>query len=180
MKTVTFPTSKSISPGVKEIRFKERIETDIWWMGNFIETKVEFVDGLFSVDVQDPGQGNRGSIQILDRTFEIIRDDDEDFWGPEGRECFVRFLNWKIREDISDLAEQFGWDLDADGMPLPGAVVFSKSELESQGKTLMAHIMAELKIFPSVGQARKNGWDKPLQLGEFTVTKKKIRFRVVD
>lgn len=179
MKKVTFPVSKSIAPGKREIRFQETIETDIWWMGNFIETRTEIVDGIFTVDVDDPGQGKRGTIQILDRTFDVIRDDDEDFWGPEGKECFLRFIKWKIQEDLEDLAEQFGWDLDENGMPLPGAVVFSKSELEAQGKTLMAHIMAELKIFPSVGQARKNGWDKPLELGDFTVTKKKIRFRVV-
>jgi len=43
---------------------------------------------------------------------------------------------------------------------------------------LMAHVMAKANIFPSVGQARKNGWDRPIEEGVFTVTKKKIRIEV--
>lgn len=180
MKKITFPVSKTISPGWHEIRFQEVFETEVWWMGHFIETKSETVDAIVTVNIDEPKPGLRGTFTIVDRTFEVVRDDDEDFWGPDGKDGFISFLKCKIVDDLEDLAEQFGWDLDPNGMPLPGAVVFSKSELESQGKTLMAHIMAELKIFPSVGQARKNGWDKPLELGDFTVTKKKIRFRVVD
>ena len=40
----------------------------------------------------------------------------------------------------------------------------------------MAHIMHVAGIFPSVGQARKNGWDKPISPGfsEFTVGKRKL------
>lgn len=180
MRKVIFPVSKTISPGWHEIRVQDTIETEVWHMGHFIETKTDTVEITVSVNVDEPEPGQRGTFTFVDRTFDVVRDDDEEFWGPEGKECFLRFLNWKIREDLEDLAERFGWDLDEKGMPLPGAIVFSKSELESQGKTLMAHIMAELKIFPSVGQARKNGWDKPLTLGDFTVTKKKIRFKVVD
>ena len=43
---------------------------------------------------------------------------------------------------------------------------------------IMAHVMHVAGIFPSVGIARKNGWNKPIPEGfsEFTVgkTKKKI------
>lgn len=39
----------------------------------------------------------------------------------------------------------------------------------------MAHIMKEAGIFPSVSQARKNGWNKPIPNGfnEFIVGKKR-------
>lgn len=40
---------------------------------------------------------------------------------------------------------------------------------------LMAHAMAKAGIFPSVSQARKNGWDKPMETGEWTVGKRKIK-----
>lgn len=40
--------------------------------------------------------------------------------------------------------------------------------IDFDGKT-MAHVMAELNLFPSVGQARKNGWDKPVERGLFKV-----------
>jgi len=43
---------------------------------------------------------------------------------------------------------------------------------------LMAHVMAKAGIFPSISQARKNGWDKPIEVGVWNVTKKKIRVEV--
>ncbi|RYD63095.1 MAG: hypothetical protein EOP83_12980 [Verrucomicrobiaceae bacterium] len=62
-------------------------------------------------------------------------------------------------------------------MPIPPAPVISVGTLGAQAT--MAHVMALLKVFPSVGQARKNGWDKPITLGDHTLTKKRIRVRLV-
>lgn len=41
----------------------------------------------------------------------------------------------------------------------------------------MAHIMVAAGIFPSAGQARRNGWNIPIAVGysEFTATKRKVR-----
>jgi hypothetical protein len=39
---------------------------------------------------------------------------------------------------------------------------------------LMAHVMADVGFFPSLSQARKNGWDRPVELGEFRVGKNRI------
>lgn len=44
----------------------------------------------------------------------------------------------------------------------------------------MAHVMVKLGVFPSVNQAKKNGWDKPITLGEHILTKKKVRVQIVD
>ena len=70
-------------------------------------------------------------------------------------------------------------------MPSLGTVgaqskTFSLSDFAEVKNPLMAHVMAKAGIFPSVGQARKNGWDKPLVAGEWTVTKKKIRIIVKE
>jgi len=43
---------------------------------------------------------------------------------------------------------------------------------------LMAHVMHKAGIFPSVSQARKNGWDRPIEVGQWSVTKKKIKVEV--
>ena len=43
---------------------------------------------------------------------------------------------------------------------------------------LMAHAMAKAGLFPSIGQARKNGWDKPMETGEWTVSKRKIKVKI--
>jgi len=46
----------------------------------------------------------------------------------------------------------------------------------------MAHVMHLAGVFPSVGQARKNGWNKPIQPGfsEFTVGKMKKRVCILN
>lgn len=56
--------------------------------------------------------------------------------------------------------------------------VFNLSDFAEVKNPLMAHVMAKAGIFPSVGQARKNGWNKPLTEGEWTLTKKKIKVSV--
>ena len=49
-------------------------------------------------------------------------------------------------------------------------------------ENLLAHIMHKAGIFPSVSQARKNGWNKEIPLGfsEFTVGKKKILISIFN
>ena len=46
----------------------------------------------------------------------------------------------------------------------------------------IAHFMSQAGIFPSVGQAKKNGWDKPIPLGfsHFIVGKKKSRITILN
>lgn len=45
----------------------------------------------------------------------------------------------------------------------------------------MAHIMHAAGVFPSVKQAKKNGWDKPLPVGydELTVGKGKLKIYIL-
>lgn len=56
--------------------------------------------------------------------------------------------------------------------------VFNLSDFADVKNPLMAHVMVKAGIFPSVGQARKNGWNKPLTEGEWILTKKKIKVSV--
>jgi len=44
----------------------------------------------------------------------------------------------------------------------------------------MAHVMAKAGIFSSVNQARKNGWDKPIELGRWAVGKQKTQIEVTS
>ena len=47
---------------------------------------------------------------------------------------------------------------------------------------IMAHVMHRAGVFPSVSQARKNGWDKPIPKGmsEFVVGKRKFRVWILN
>ena len=66
-----------------------------------------------------------------------------------------------------------------DGAPIPHPQVFSISQMED-GAT-MANIMVEMGIFPSLTQARKNGWNKPLVLGRHIIHKKtKVSVLIVE
>ena len=55
-------------------------------------------------------------------------------------------------------------------------------EFENNDGLKIAHFMAQAHIFPSVGQARKNGWDKPIPPGfsHFVVGKKKSRITILN
>jgi hypothetical protein len=47
---------------------------------------------------------------------------------------------------------------------------------------IMAHIMWRSGIFKSIGEARKNGWNKPIPPGftDLTVTKHKVRICIMN
>lgn len=81
----------------------------------------------------------------------------------------------EIHQSLSGILE-----FDGRGEAICPMISFSKSALEADKKNLMAHIMFDLGIFKSVGEAKRNGWDKPIELGEFCVTKKKIKFEVKE
>ena len=61
--------------------------------------------------------------------------------------------------------------------PIPFPKNFSITEL-GEGATI-ANVVVGLGLFPSINQARKNGFNAPLTLGTFEFTKKKIRVRIV-
>lgn len=133
--------------------------------------EIEFEDILFSKEEKQ--------IEMFGETFTFISDDNETFWGKGGKEHFLK----RIREqNLNPVALSDGTILEKDesGEALSPFIVFSKSDFESKNKLLMAHIVTELGIFKSVNDARKNGWNKPIELGEFCLTKKKIRFRIVE
>lgn len=44
----------------------------------------------------------------------------------------------------------------------------------------MANIAVLLEIFPSLTQARKNGFDRPITLGKHTLTKRKIEVEIIS
>lgn len=64
-----------------------------------------------------------------------------------------------------------GWD---DGEPIPLPQEISVSSLPENAT--MAHIMFACDRFKSIGEAKRNGWDKPIELGliEFKKGKKPI------
>lgn len=48
------------------------------------------------------------------------------------------------------------------------------------GYATFAPLLAELGLFKSSGEAKKNGWNKPLEKGDFFFKKKTYILRVVD
>ncbi len=96
---------------------------------------------------------------------------------PEGHEAFLKELRERNQRGVLFGAEQGWWDVDDGGNMLAPPIIIDSADLPDDA--LMAHVMAKAGIFPSVTRARKNGWDKPLTKGLVTVTKKKIRIKVV-
>lgn len=81
------------------------------------------------------------------------------------------------RQSVVDGTEMGWWEVDQDGNMLAPTIVVDSKQLPENA--VMAHVMKEAKIFDSVGEARRNGWNKPLTKGVITVTKRKIRIEVI-
>ena len=96
---------------------------------------------------------------------------------PRLKEPFMEEIRRRTRADLIEGWLDGWWDLDDDFNPVPKAKVFRIQDFPEGA--LMAHVMAAAEIFPSVSQARKNGWSDPIQEGEWQVTKKKILIRVI-
>ena len=91
---------------------------------------------------------------------------------------FLDEITARNREDAIEGWLDGWWDLDDDFNPIAKAKVFRISEMGV--KENMSHVMHRAGAFSSVSDARRNGWNKPLEKGEWTVTKRKIRVRVTD
>jgi hypothetical protein len=189
---VLFPSGTAIQPGFVEFKTLRLEEEEVWWMGHLIETKVHEIHESHGVIVPDPGVDEtivedgdfmplRGQFTFGDKTFEVIRDDDWGFWGwfqsgePRTKEDWLGQVKLQAREGIKR-GEKIGWwDIDSNGDPQRKADRISIADMQAQNKTLMAHLMVDLGFFPSVAQARKNGWDKPLELGRHELGPRKKR-----
>lgn len=172
---VTFPTGQFISPGLRMFHTLRIEEEERWWMGELIEVIQHEIRETHLIEVPSPSKGFRGTFFFADREFKIVRDDDKEFWGGKTKTAWLKGVEKSNAKAIKQGADRGWWDIDADGNPQKKAVRFSISEMVSQNKPLMAHLMVELGFFPSVGQARKNGWDKPLELGRHELGPKKKR-----
>lgn len=74
---------------------------------------------------------------------------------------------------------ELSWDMfehECDLYPI-NLVVVSVADLEY---TTFAPLLAELELFKSASEAKKNGWNKPLEKGDFFFKKKTYILRVVD
>lgn len=187
---VMFPTGDFISPGFHEIHTIHEEEEEVWWMGHLIETKINKVELQHGVNIPDPGvegEGEaewplRGTFTFKDKTWIVVRDDDPTFWGfrkggiSRTKQEWFKDLQTFNKAMLVVGRDSGWWDLDEDGTtPLRPAIKVSIAEMQAQNKALMAHLMVDLGFFPSVGQARKNGWDKPLELGRHELGPKKKR-----
>ena len=97
----------------------------------------------------------------------------------ETKEAFLLRMHLRSRKKLEELRDLGLFDFDPETLE---AVEFPKilklSELPPNPTT--AHVAVALGIFPSITQARKNGWNEPLVPGEFEFTKKRKRVLIVD
>ncbi len=88
-------------------------------------------------------------------------------------EDFIKKLKIKNLAGLEHGKRQGWWD-DHDG---ENPIKRTKIQFEEWKEQTMAHVMAHLKWFSSVSQARKNGWDKPVEKGIFKVAKKQLEIQ---
>ncbi|NJO61082.1 MAG: hypothetical protein HC836_23310 [Richelia sp. RM2_1_2] len=142
-----------------------------------VMSKIPPVFSFASAEGDDPVSKTKRAAneEHFRRHVALVREKETD---PSIQERFMAELRQRQCDDLIDGFFEGWWDLDENGQRLAPAQKFKMSDFPSNA--LMAHVIAAAGIFPSVSQARKNGWDTPLVPGEFLVTKKKIRIVVLD
>lgn len=94
----------------------------------------------------------------------------------ETDEEFLAFVKaWNTEAMFFGVSQGWWETVDAQGNPVPFPTEFKLSEHPT-----LASIVVELGIFPSITQARKNGFDKESTPGIHTFTKKRIRAIIID
>lgn len=73
---------------------------------------------------------------------------------------------------------EMGWweSVNEKGDPVPFAKVFRKSDFAAH--MTMAHVVEAAGWFTSASDAKRNGWNRPIELGEFWAFKKTKRIRI--
>lgn len=107
----------------------------------------------------------------------LLRSKD-DAW-IESWSHFRQHLPVKVRNllGFEQGVRQDWWEDWNESAPIPFPKSFSIAEL-GEGATT-ANIVVALGLFPSITQARKNGFNGPLQVGTVEFTKRKIRAKIV-
>lgn len=82
---------------------------------------------------------------------------------------------------FAEFAIRMGWWFDAtpNHDPIPFPTIQDIADLEAHEKT-MAHVLARHGVFKSVSDAKKNGWDKEITLGDHWFKKKTLCIRIVS
>lgn len=81
---------------------------------------------------------------------------------------------------LRDRALAGDWDIVVEGgeiRPVAKAIEFNISDFPENA--MMAHVMRRAGVFGSVGEARRNGWNRPIAPGLYLVGKDKRRVLVV-
>lgn len=125
-------------------------------------------------------QQQRNAETLLEHAMAAGRAAERFRQHPEELERFRQQLHDEHMA-FMEKAIEWGWwaGVKPNGDPIPHPKIVKISELEEHD-TLMAHIVHKhLGLFESVSEAKKNGWGKPVQEGDYWLNKKTIHLRVV-
>lgn len=98
---------------------------------------------------------------------------------PEKREAFIAECKAKSDAALQRGVDEGWWESVAAGNPIDFPIIIKKSEL-APNETTMAHVMFKAGMFPSISDAKRNGWDKPIECAVFFFKKKGKKVQVVD
>lgn len=98
----------------------------------------------------------------------------------EATEKWFVELNVRKNKWLAEMATLGWWDLKEDEsgdlVPVSKAKVVFISDFPENAT--MAHVMHSCGLFKSIGDARRNGWNRPIEVGVFTVGKLKTQIKI--
>lgn len=93
-----------------------------------------------------------------------------------GEPEYAEYHRKAVEDWLCDMADRGWWDLD-ELRPIPKAIQFKAADFPANAT--MAHVMHRAGLFASVGEARRNGWSKPITAGDYVVGRKRWKVRVL-
>ena len=99
---------------------------------------------------------------------------------PEEHAVWLKEVRRRHQEAVIEGWLDGWWDFDEDYNPIPLPITFTLADFDGIKNPMLAHAMHKAELFPSVNQARKNGWNIPLTTGEWKVGKRKRKIIIKE
>lgn len=124
------------------------------------------------------------SLPLIEQLYTMI---DKSEWADDDHAEYAAMMDEESkrrRAEFMAMSVAAGWweGWTDDGEPVPHPVVVRRTDLPPHAT--MAHALVAAGRFSSNGDARRNGWDKPIQNGDITVGKRQFggpfRIRITD
>lgn len=156
------------------IRTRDNLKRDNVWLQNHLQMNLE--DRPVDFDEKESKLALNDNNELIAQIQKTL----DESWEPGEKEKLLEESEQKVREFL-EFGITKGWWKDFDrekvDAPIRHPIVVNFTDFPEKSK--LAHVFVKLKIFDSVSDANKSGWNKPIVRGIFKFKKAKLEVHIV-